>query len=201
MKRGITFAALAWFAVAVGQLPGCAAAKVETKAERGPEPVEKVGQPYDRELARLLVNLELRTRAVIARHYVAADAVHREWLAENLLLPAAVADSVFHSVVPDATGNRAWVKMVVDEPRNPNNAGDATAIALFHEVRGGRPYAERLTPRGCYYARPIKAAGTCLKCHGWPEGEPDPFFPQYKKNGWQEGQVIGAVVARVAPRR
>ena len=149
----------------------------------------------------MLVNLELRTRAVIAKHYVAADPAHRKWLAENLLLPAAVADGVFRFVVPDATGDRAWVKMVVEEPRNPNNAGDATAIALFHEVRGGKQCAELGTPRGCYYAKPIRATGTCLKCHGRPDGEPDPFFPQYKKNGWQEGQVIGAVVARVAPRR
>ncbi len=200
MKQVITLAALAPFVVSLGPLSGCKVAKVEAKAEGGREPVERVGQPYDQELARLLVRLELRTRAVIAKHYVAADAAHRDWLAENLLLPAAVADGIFHVVVPETTGDRAWVKMVVDEPRNPNNAGDATAIALFHEVRGGKPCAERLTPQGCYYAEPIKAAATCLKCHGQPRGEPDPFFPQYKKNGWKGGQIIGAVVARVAPR-
>lgn len=123
-------------------------------------------------------------------------AVHRPGV---LMLPAAVADHVFHKVVPKATGGRAWVKMVVDEPRNPNNAGDATAVALFHEIRAGKHRAERSTRQACYYAEPIKAAETCLACHGGPRGEPDPFFPQYSKNGWQEGWIVGAVVARVAP--
>lgn len=161
------------------------------------EASDEGNQECDQELARLLVKLELRSRAVIAEHYVAADSLHREWLAENVLLPAAVADKVFHEVVPEATGNRAWVKMVVDEPRNSNNTGDATSMALFHKVRDGESSAEQSTEEAYYYAEPIKAAATCLTCHGDPKGEPDPFFPQYKKNGWREGQIVGAVVARV----
>ena len=46
----------------------------------------------------------------------------------------------------------------------------------------------------------IQAAKTCLACHGEPKGSPDPYFPEYSKNGWQEGQTVGAVVARVAHR-
>ena len=166
-----------------------------------PEPVDEVGRQFDQDLARLLVKLELRTRAVIAKHYVAADDPHREWLARNLLLPAAVADNVFHEVVPDATEGRAWVKMIVDEPRNPNNVGDAVTLALLNELREGEPRAERSTEDAYYYGEPISAAKTCLACHGGPKGEPDPFFPMYEKNGWQEGQVVGAVIARVAKEK
>ncbi len=170
-------------------------------ADPAPEPVDEVGRQFDQDLARLLVKLELRTRAVIAKHYVAADDPHREWLARNLLLPAAVADNVFHEVVPDATEGRAWVKMIVDEPRNPNNVGDAVTLALLNELREGEPRAERSTEDAYYYGEPISAAKTCLACHGGPKGEPDPFFPMYEKNGWQEGQVVGAVIARVAKEK
>ncbi|MFQ5804334.1 MAG: DUF3365 domain-containing protein, partial [Candidatus Methylomirabilales bacterium] len=52
-----------------------------------------------------------------------------------------------------------------------------------------------------YYAEPIKATKTCLPCHGEPRGEPDPLFPQYKKNGWRDGEIVGAVIARVAPEK
>jgi hypothetical protein len=164
----------------------------------GPEPADEAGRQFDQDLARLLVKLELRTRAVIAKHYVSADVPHREWLARNLLLPAAVADNVFHEVVPEATEGRAWVKMIVDEPRNPNNVGDDVTLALLNELRAGEPRAERSTEDAYYYGEPISAAKGCLTCHGGPRGEPDPFFPEYEKNGWQEGEVVGAVVARVA---
>ena len=184
---------------------GCVAAKVETTQARGVRSQESAEASCpqvcarDQELAELLVKLELRTRAVIAKHYGRADEVHRCWLADNLLLPAAVADGVFHEVVPDVTTGRAWVKMVVDEPRNPHNAGDTTALELLEQIREGKPSASWSTPQAFYYAEPIKAGSACLRCHGDPRGEPDPFFPQYAKNGWQVGQIVGAVVARVAP--
>jgi hypothetical protein len=172
--------------VAVVALVGCA-------PQQSPQPDPRA----DEELAALLVKLELRTRAVIAGHYVGADDDHREWLAENLLLPAAIADGVFHEVVPEATAGRAWVRMVVDAPRNPNNEGDAVALELLAELREGGTVAQRTTAGAVYHAEPIKAAKTCLTCHGTPKGEPDPYFPMYEKDGWEEGQVIGAVVARV----
>ena len=153
---------------------------------------------FDREFARLLVKLELRTRAVIAKHYVQADDAHRDWLAHNLLLPAAVADNVFHEVVPEVTDGRAWVKMIVDEPRNPNNAGDSVTPAMLSELRDGESNVERITKDAYYYGEPIRAAKGCLTCHGSPQGEPDPYFPEYAKNGWESGQVVGAVIARVA---
>jgi hypothetical protein len=173
--------------VAVIALAGCA-------PQQSPEPDPRA----DEELAALLVKLELQTRAVIAGHYVGADDTHREWLAENLLLPAAVADGVFYEVVPQATSGRAWVRMVVDTPRNPNNEGDSVALELLAELREGGSTAERSSGGAVYYAEPIKAAKTCLTCHGAPKGEPDPYFPMYEKDGWEEGQIIGAVVARVA---
>jgi len=152
----------------------------------------------DRELAQMLVKLELRTRGVIAKRYVAADIGHRKWLADHLLLPAAIADEIFNDVVPEATGNRAWVKMIVDEPRNPHNAGDETAISLFNEIRDKKAAnGERRVKGAYYYGQPIKAAKGCLLCHGAPEGAPDPMFPQYRKNGWKEGDIVGAVISRV----
>ncbi len=60
---------------------------------------------------------------------------------------------------------------------------------------------DRSSPEAYYYAEPIKATATCLPCHGEPKGEPDPAFPQFKKDGWRVGDIIGAVVARVAPEK
>ena len=160
----------------------------------------------DQELAYLLVKLELRTRAVIGGHYTrpqsaipGVDFIYKRWIAKNTILPAAVADRVFSEVVPGATGGRAWVKMVVESPRNPNNRGDAIALELIDTIQGGSATAERSTSEAYYYAEPIKATSTCLPCHGDPKGAPDPVFPQYEKNGWRDGDIIGAVVARVAP--
>lgn len=160
----------------------------------------------DGELAYLLVKLALRTRAVMAGHYTRSqsrfpgvDLLYQRTLAKNGILPAAVADAVFSGTVPSATGGRAWVKMVVAEPRNPNNRGDATALELFAALRAGAPRAEREGAGARYYAEPIVANASCLPCHGAPRGAPDPLFPRYKKDGWRAGEVVGAVVARVAP--
>jgi methyl-accepting chemotaxis protein len=109
-----------------------------------------------------------------------------------------VADEIFADVVPAVTGGRAWVRMVVKEPRNPNNRGDPIALELLEEVRH-QVSAERSTADAYYYAEPIKTTGTCLPCHGEPRGARDPFFPEYEKNGWKKGEVVGAVIARVAP--
>lgn len=114
-------------------------------------------------------------------------------------MPAAVADRVYADVVPAATSGRAWVKMVVEEPRNPHNLPDPTARALFEEIRGGAKTAEKQTADAYYYAEPIKATEACMACHGAPRGNPDPIFPQYRLEGWKARDVIGAVVARVAP--
>ena len=182
----------------IGVLSGCLVTGIKT-TEAPCERALEAGSPNnDQELATLLVTLELRTRAVIAGHYVGADETHRCWLSETVLLPAAVADQVFHEVVPKTTGGRAWVRMVVDEPRNEHNRGDEIAISLYHQIKDGKPSAAHRTQEAYYYAEPIKTGKACLACHGDPRGEPDPFFPQYKKNGWKEGEIIGAVVARVA---
>jgi hypothetical protein len=162
----------------------------------------------DAELAYLLVKLELSTRAVIASHYTrpqswfpGADFIYKRWLAKNAILPAAVADRIFSSVVPGATGGRAWVKMVVLEPRNAHNQGDAVALEMLEEIRQGAPRSERTDADAVYYGEPIITTETCLPCHGSPRGEPDPLFPQYRKDGWAVGEVAGAVIARVAPRK
>jgi hypothetical protein len=162
----------------------------------------------DEELAYLLVKLEKRTRQVIAGHYgreqsggPEATAAYKDYLIKNRILPAAVADPIFSDVVPGATGGRAWVKMVVTEPRNPNNQGDATALDMLAVLRKGVDAVWRTTPDAAYYGEPIEAKAGCLPCHGTPAGEPDPHFPQYEKNGWNEGEVVGAVIARVAPEK
>jgi len=162
----------------------------------------------DDELAYLLVKLEKRTRKVIAGHLGRkqpagsdATAAYKEYLIENRILPAAVADPIFAEVVPGATGGRAWVKMVVPEPRNPNNRGDATALAMLAELRGGSDSVWRKAGGASYYGEPIVATAGCLPCHGAPAEEPDPYFPQYMKNGWKAGEVVGAVIARVATEK
>ena len=92
MKAIITFVVSGAFAAMFWGLSGCVVAKSEATHVHGPESKHHVGKgcqrpcPCDQELATLLVKLELRTRAVIAKHYVAADEVQRAWLAENLLL-------------------------------------------------------------------------------------------------------------------
>lgn len=190
----------------VGLLGSIARAGPETAPEWDPGQRTYQSKQGDEELAVLLTRLVLETRAVVAAHYTrpqsrvpGIDLLYRRLLAKNTILPAAIADRVFSEVVPGVTGGRAWVKMVVDEPRNENNRGDAVALELLEEIKAGSPSAERSTPDAFYYAEPIKTAESCLPCHGQPVGEPDPLFPEYEKNGWGPDEIVGAVVARVAP--
>lgn len=199
-----------WGALSVcmaGFLVAIVSAHPVLKSVPSPTVVHYANKSGDQELAYLLVKLLLRTRGTIYEHYTrpqsalpGVDIVYQRWLAKNAVLPAAVADRVFAEVVPGATSGRAWVKMVVEEPRNPHNIGDETAVAMSGEIRRGAPSAERVTPGAYYYAEPIKSTAVCLRCHGEPRGEPDPIFPQYRKEGWKAGQIVGAAVARVAPR-
>lgn len=190
-----------------GLLVAMVSARPVLQPAPAPAAVHYASKSGDQELAYLLVKLLLRTRGTIYEHYTRSqsavpgvDIVYQRWLAKNAILPAAVADRVFAEVVPGATGGRAWVKMVVEEPRNPHNAGDRTAVEMFDEIRRGAPSAERVTPGAYYYAEPIKSTAVCLRCHGEPRGRPDPIFPQYRTEGWKAGQIVGAAVARVAPR-
>lgn len=201
MRDIVIVASSLLFAGMIGMLGGCVVVRDETRTVREPVRINGGDRQHDQELARLLVKLEKQTRAVVARHYVQADKAHRDWMAKKLLLPAAVADKVFHEVVPAATGDRAWVKMIVDNPRNPHNIGDDAALALLEQLKTGSPHAQRHTHDAYYYAEPIRATKTCLLCHGEPKGARDPYFPQYTKNGWEEGEVIGAIVARVQSAR
>lgn len=179
----------------------------ETISKIESQQVPNVDRHGDQELAYLLVKLELKTRSIIGKHNARSQSllpgvnlIYKRWLAKNAILPAAVADRVFSEVVPQATGGRAWVKMVVEKPRNPNNRADSHALELFHKIQNGVPNAELSTSEAYYYAEPIKATKACLPCHGTPEGGPDPVFPKYQKNGWKDGEIIGAVVARVAKK-
>jgi hypothetical protein len=70
---------------------------------------------------------------------------------------------------------------------------------MMNAIKAGETSVARNTAEAAYYAEPIITAKGCLLCHGEPAGEPDPYFSQYKKDGWKAGEVIGAVVARVAP--
>lgn len=208
MRKILVAAMSVLLIVSLGLLASILLSTPQTISVPRPEQMRSVVKRGDQGLAYLLVKLELRTRAVISEHYTRAqspvpgvDRIYKRWLAKNAILPAAVADRVFFEVVSGATGGRAWVKMVVEEPRNPNNRGDAIAMELLREIQSERPSAERSTPEAYYYAEPIKTTKTCLPCHGAPKGDPDPVFPQYKKNGWQDGEVVGAVIARVAPEQ
>lgn len=72
-------------------------------------------------------------------------------------------------------------------------------IELLRAIQTGAHSAERSSPEAYYYAEPIKATRTCLPCHGEPRGGADPLFPEYTKDGWQDGEIVGAVIARVSP--
>lgn len=206
VRRIVLVVGLSVFSVLLVLLGGIVLSHPETDTKtsaRAPNYEDKQG---DQELAYLLVKLELRTRAVIGGHYTrpqsaipGVDFIYKRWIAKNTILPAAVADRIFFDVVPGATGGRAWVKMVVESPRNTHNRGDSTALELLGMIKGGNATAERSTAEAYYYAEPIKATSSCLPCHGEPKGAPDPLFPQYEKDGWLEGDIIGAVIARVAP--
>ncbi len=168
-----------------------------------PEPAEH-DRSADEQLAYLLVKLELATRREIGGHFTrhqssvpGVDKLYQRLLVKNMILPAAVAGAIFAETVPSATQGRAWVKMVVDDPRNPNNRGDEVALELLAELRAGARTTERTSQGAYYYAEPIKAKAVCMYCHGEPKGAPDPYFPQYKKDGWREEEIIGAVVSRV----
>ncbi len=206
VRRTALAAGLSVSLVLVVFLAGIVLAHPDTDAKPSAAAPTYEDKQGDEELAYLLVKLELRTRAVIGGHYTrpqsaipGVDLIYKRWVAKNAILPAAVAGRVFSEVVPGATGGRAWVKMVVPEPRNPHNRGDAVALELLGTLQGGSATAERSTEEAYYYAEPIKASATCLPCHGDPKGAPDPMFPQYKKDGWRVGDIIGAVIARVAP--
>jgi hypothetical protein len=152
----------------------------------------------EKELARLLVRLELQTRAVIGNKLLKASGDNREFMIRHTILPAAIADPIFSGVVPRNTEGRAWVKMVVDNPRNPNNAGDTVALEMINELKGGKvDVVEKDLADAFYYAEPIVATKACLECHGNPRGAPDPHFSEYKLEGWKVDEVIGGVVSRV----
>ncbi|MEE9270095.1 MAG: DUF3365 domain-containing protein [Candidatus Krumholzibacteria bacterium] len=206
VRRIVLATGLGGFIALVVVLSGIVLSRPETDSKPSAGVPTYEDKQGDQELAYLLVKLELKTRAVIGGHYTRAqsiipgvDLIYKRWIAKNTILPAAVADRVFSEVVPGATGGRAWVKMVVEDPRNPHNRGDSIAVELLGTIQGGNATAERSTPEAYYYAEPIKATSTCLPCHGEPEGAPDPLFPQYEKDGWRDGDIVGAVVARVAP--
>lgn len=201
-------AGVVWILFSGAILASIVLARPDAAPLPSPTPVTWAAKKGDEQLAYLLVKLELRTRTVMKEHYARAqssvpgtDLIYKRWLSRNAILPAAVADRIFSEVVPGATGGRAWVKMVVENPRNPHNRGDEVALELLHAIQGGKPSEERSTPGAVYYAEPIKSTALCLPCHGDPAGDPDPLFPQYEKDGWKDGQIIGAVVSRVAPEK
>jgi methyl-accepting chemotaxis protein len=152
----------------------------------------------EKDLAKLLVKLELKTRAVIASKFSRSKGDSKKFMIEHKILPAAVADSIFSKIVPQNTDDRAWVKMVVEKPRNPNNRGDEVAIGMIDSLKQDKVnYVEKDLADAYYYAEPIVATKACLECHGNPKGAPDPHFAEYRMEGWKVDQVIGGVVARV----
>ena len=70
---------------------------------------------------------------------------------------------------------------------------------MLAELKTGAESGWRKADCAAYYGEPITTKPGCFTCHGEPAGDPDPYFPQYKKNGWKQGEVVGAVIARVAP--
>ena len=97
----------------------------------------------------------------------------------------------------NTTGGKAWVKMVVPNPRNPKNRGDKASLEVLKELQKGKFTVNYETKDAYYYGEPIIANKGCLECHGTPKSDPDPHFPEYKKDGWKPGEIIGGVISRV----
>ena len=91
-------------------------------------------------------------------------------------------------------------RQVLQKQRELGKDRRREGLDLAHraEIRAGAGTAERTSHDAYYYAEPIKAKAACMYCHGEPKGKPDPYFPQYKKDGWRDGEIIGAVISRVA---
>ena len=153
------------------------------------------------ETAATLSQLVINTRAAVAKNFTEPnkiwwlpDALYRYLLAWNGVLPAAIAGGGVHPTNP---GGVVVLKMVVAEPRNDKNKPDAVERSLLEQVLKTGVPAALSTQEFAYHARPIKAADWCGRCHGDPKGAPDPIFPEYRKEGWKTGEVIGAATARV----
>jgi hypothetical protein len=153
------------------------------------------------QIAEELSQLILNVRGAIATNFtqpnksLLPDVVYQHALAQNGVLPAAVAGKAIHPL--NVPGAAFTLKMVVKEPRNKNNVPDAIEAALLEKVVGTQQPAALLTTEAAYHARPIKSADWCLRCHGDPRGDPDPIFPQFKKEGWKSGVIVGIAVAKV----
>lgn len=152
------------------------------------------------EIAEALSQLIVNTRGAVAENYTKPNklwwlptGLYRYILANNEVLPAAIAGKAFHPL----NGGPLSLKMIVDEPRNEANRADAVELELFQRVKAAGQPAAASTQEAAYHARPIKAAAWCLRCHGEPRGAADPVFPKYKKEGWKEGAIVGAATARV----
>lgn len=89
----------------------------------------------EKDLAKLLVKLELQTRAIFASKFSKAQGDYKEFMIEHKILPAAVADPIFSRIVPENTDDRAWVRMVVEKPRNLNNKGDEIALQMIDTLK------------------------------------------------------------------
>lgn len=151
--------------------------------------------------AETLSQVIINTRMAVAENFVKPNAIwwlpdglYRYILARNSVLPAAIVGKGIH---PTNADGAVTLKMLVASPRNEKNRPDAVEAELLRKVVAtGSPQAAS-TKVAAYHARPIKAAEWCLRCHGTAAGDPDPVFPQFKKEGWKAGEVVGAAVARV----
>jgi len=117
------------------------------------------------------------------------------------ILPAVVSRHTYERVNTDD----AWVKQAVVGARQDVNEAseyEAGMIEMFSAAdwdttQGFGEVAEIDGQRYYRYLKPIVVADGCIACHGSPAGDPDPFFPEYAKDGWETGDVAGAVSAAV----
>lgn len=162
-------------------------------------PLEARARPE--ETAETLSQVVINTRMAVAESFVKPnkiwwlpDALYRRILARNSVLPAAIVGKGIH---PTNAGGAVSLKMLVTQPRNENNRPDPVEAELLRKVVATASPQAAATKEAAYHARPIKAVEWCLRCHGDPAGGADPVFPQFKKEGWKAGEVVGAAVAKV----
>lgn len=84
--------------------------------------------------------------------------------------------------------------------RNPRNLPDTfekAALERFEAEKRETGHYDEVTEEGKEYVRymvPVFLAKSCLTCHGDPVGEPD--LAGYKKEGYKEGDLRGAISIR-----
>lgn len=165
-------------------------------------------------LARALVNMAAAMREFMFRHQDVIrtdscpdsqpkDPGDGHSCVKDKLLPGAVSyhvlsaaskgrDYTIREALPSVkeSGMDSWERRVFERFRK-DRAREGAEFGEFVEKDKSLTYR---------VARPIVMKAACLVCHEGPVGEPDPYFPRHKMEGYKLGEVAGIVSAAVPVR-